>query len=410
MKIAGRLSAGAGAAVLAGAGVLWVRAGAGAAPDARQNVMSTTVTVRDADGLRRAVARARPGARILLAPGEYAGGFFFANLRGAPGRPIVIAGADPKRPPVIRGTATGMQLSDPAHLELRDLVFRGATNNGLNIDDGGSYDTPAHHLLLRNVTVSDVGPRGNHDGIKLSGVNDFRIENCTIERIGGQGVDMVGCHRGVIENTTFRELPEDAAGIQAKGGTADVTVRRCRFLNAGGRSLNLGGSTGLQFFRPPLSPTPGPRAEARNLRVEGCTFVGGTAPLAFVGVDGAVVRFNTIYRPGRWALRILQETRAPGFVPSRNGVFTDNIVVFRSDAWAEGGVNVGTGTAPGTFTFARNVWYCLDDPARSRPTLPAPERGGVYGKDPRFRSPERGDLRLQAGSPAAKAGATALPP
>jgi hypothetical protein len=102
--------------------------------------------------------------------------------------------------------------------------------------------------------------------------------------------------------------------------------------------------------------------------------------VGFVGVDGAVVRFNTFERPGRWVLRILQETREPGFVPCRNGEFTDNTIAFESSSWGTGGVNIGGGTAPDTFKFARNWWYCIDNPARSRPTLPTPETGGVYGR------------------------------
>jgi hypothetical protein len=131
--------------------------------------------------------------------------------------------------------------------------------------------------------------------------------------------------------------------------------------------------------------------------------------VAFVGVDGAVVRFNTIYRPGRWALRILQETRHPTFVPSRNGEFADNLVVFRADEWAHGGVNVGPGTAPSTFRFARNWWYSTDRPEESRPTLPAAEEGGIYGRDPLLADPEGGDLSLRAESPALRVGAAALP-
>jgi hypothetical protein len=172
--------------------------------------------------------------------------------------------------------------------------------------------------------------------------------------------------------------------VQCKGGTSDIAILRNRFEHAGGRAVNIGGSTGRPFFRPPLAAgaAPGTYAEARAIRVEGNTFVGGVATMAFVGVDGAVVRFNTIGRPGRWALRILQENRAPDFIACRNGIFSDNVIIFDSAAWASGGVNVGPGTAPETFSVARNWWWCRDQPDRSRPTLPTPEIDGVYARDP----------------------------
>jgi hypothetical protein len=359
--------------------------------------------------LRQAIRNARPGDTILLAPGEYEGGLFFENVHGTPGKPIVIAGEKPDNPPVIRGGGECLHFSKASHLEIRHLVLVGARDNGLNIDDGGQYDSPAHHIVLQSITVRDIGPTGNCDGIKLSGVTDFRVEGCTVERWGdgGQGIDMVGCHRGRIEACTLRFVDDKGYGIQAKGGCTDITVRRCRLEHAGARAVQIGGSTGLQFFRPPLQPG-GEHAEARNIIVEGCTFIGSTAAVSFVGVDGATFRFNTIYRPRRWAIRILQETRAEGFVPCRNGRFTDNLVVFRSSEWFEGGVNIGPFTAPETFTFARNWWYGEDAPERSKPTLPTPERGGVYGVNPRLRAPEQGDLRVEADSPARRVGAHAL--
>ena len=83
--------------------------------------------MRDATGLKAALQKATPGTRVLLAPGEYAGGLFFSNLSGAAGKPIVIAAADPASPPHIRGGAECLHLSDVTYLELRDLLLTGGT-------------------------------------------------------------------------------------------------------------------------------------------------------------------------------------------------------------------------------------------------------------------------------------------
>ena len=167
------------------------------------------------------------------------------------------------------------------------------------------------------------------------------------------------------------------------------------------RAVNAGGSTGLQYFRPKPEGF-----EARALTIEGCTFLGSETPIAFVGVDGATVRFNTFYRPRKWFARILQETREEGFVPCRGGKYTDNLIAYRASEVSTP-INVGTGTAPETFEFARNYWYCIDAPLRSLPQLPTPEKGAQGGVDPRFVDAEKGDLRLAEGSPAKAHGATA---
>src|SRR5262245_53629915 len=172
-----------------------------------QKNASTDVDVKDADGLRQAIAQAKPGTRILLAPGAYRGSFFFSNVHGAPDRPIVIAASDPKNPPQFLGASECLHFAEVSHLELRDLVLKGASGNGLNIDDGGSYEPPSHHVTLHGLRVSDIGPEGNHDGIKLSGLDDFVVRDCVVTRWGkgGSGVDMVGCHKGQIVGCTFRE-------------------------------------------------------------------------------------------------------------------------------------------------------------------------------------------------------------
>jgi hypothetical protein len=350
-------------------------------------VTAAEIRVHDTATLRAALSSAKPDTRVLLQPGDYTGGVHIAELRGEPGRPIVIAAADPKQPPVFTRANTGLHLSNPAHVELRDLVFTRLAQNGLNLDDGShaSTNVSVRDIRLIGLRISDIGGDGNHDGIKLSGVHEFLVEDCTIERWGtrgGSAIDMVGCHRGTIRNNTIRHVepaPPNCTGVQAKGGSSEIAVLGNRFESAGGRGVNIGGSTGLAYFRPPVRDG-GEHAEARAIRVEGNTFVGGIAAVAFVGVDGATVRFNTIERPARWAVRILQENRGAGFVPSRNGVFSDNVVIFASARAVETAVNVGAGAAPETFRFARNRWLCPEQPERSRPALPTAELDGHYGE------------------------------
>lgn len=357
------------------------------------------IRVRNADELLRAARTARPGTTILLEPGTYRGGLTLNNLRGTAQQPILIAAANPDERPVIEGGNSCLHLTNPVHVELQNLVLTGARANGLNIDDGGSFDTPAHHVKLVGLAVKDIGSDRNHDGIKLSGVDDFLIENCVVQRWGqkGSGIDMVGCHRGVISESTFREGDKVFGNaVQMKGGSRNITVSYCRFENAGGRAINIGGSTGLPYFRPKPQGY-----EAKEITVADCTFIGSMAPIAYVGVDGANVHHNTIYRPTRWGIRILQENRNEEFVACRNGQFSNNIVVFRSDELGTM-VNVGTGTDPESFKFSENFWYCIDRPEQSKRSvqLPTFENNGIYGQNPKFRNAEQGDFRLAPDSSA----------
>lgn len=367
-----------------------------------------TVRVASQDELSRAIAAARPGDRIVIAAGEYRG-FSATKLQGLDAKPILIEGESAQSPPKF---TSQIHFSDPAHLDLVNLAIVGAATNGLNIDDGGSFESPAHHIRLRGLVVRDGGGKENADGIKLSGVTDFSVQDCTVERWGrgGSGIDMVGCARGRIERCTLRDRASDSAasGVQAKGGSRDIAIRDCRFEHAGQRAVNIGGSTGMAYFRPKPEGF-----EAKDVVVEGCTFVGSLSPIAFVGVDGATVRWNTIYLPSKWVLRILQETTAPEFVPCRKGVFSDNLVVFkRADVAAP--ANVGGNTAPETFSFARNYWFAVDDPSRSIPALPKPEELPAGGSDPRMidprlEDPRAGNFGVPDNSPARMHGADAWP-
>jgi hypothetical protein len=354
--------------------------------------------------IRAAVARATPGTRIVVKAGTYAGSTSLTGLRGEPERPIAIV-AEGKVVLEATGAQPLLSGSDLRYVVIEGFTLRGSTSHGINFDDGGSYESPAEHLVLRNLTVAGAGSGGNHDCIKLSGVDHFFVLDSEVRGCNrGEIIDMVGCHHGLISGNYFHDTV--AGGVQAKGGSSDILIHGNLFAGIPGRAVNAGGSTGVRFFRPLDAPY-----EAARIRVIGNVFVrngaAGGATIAYVGCDACVFAHNTVVEPKTWLVRILQESTAERFVPSRDGVFVNNLMVLRT-ADLKGVVNIGPGTAPETFTFGSNLWYALDRGADwPGPTLggaiPA-ETGSLVQIDPRFVDLDRGDYRILPASPARGAG------
>lgn len=360
--------------------------------------------------LSAAAAAAGPGDRIVVHSGSYAGEYV-SGLQGTASQPIGIVAASGETPPVFGSSGTGLQLSDPVYVLVEGIVVDDCTDNGMNIDDGGDYSTPAGPIVIRNVTIRDVGPSGNHDGLKMSGVDDFVVYGNTIETWGdgGSGIDMVGCHDGLIVGNTLRHTASlsDANGVQAKGGCRNVEIRGNLFENPGSRGVNMGGSTGDDYFRPL-----GIGYEASEIVVIANVFVGSGAPAAFVGCEGGCLfGHNTIYRPETWVVRILNE-RPDLVAETRDGRFLYNIVVV--DSALRTFINVGPDTDPSTFTFDGNLWYHLDDSSFTMGDIPndagltITQTNALVQQDPLFGDASSGNFTLGTGSPAVgQAGALA---
>lgn len=325
----------------------------------------------------RAATDAGPGAHVVVHAGVYPGGIYLEGLRGLSIAPITIGGAPGEERPVILGATEGLHLTRVSWLELHDLVIDGASGNGVNTDDGGDVSDPSatHHVRFSGLEIRNIGSGGNQDCLKLSGINSFEVVDSWFTRCGGggSGIDMVGAHDGYIGANGFSEMGSNA--VQAKGGSTDIVIHANRFTNAGQRAINMGGSTGLEFFRPPLDPA-SPNAEARRIHVTANLFEGGDTPFAFVGCVECVVAHNTIVDPGVWLFRILQETTSQGgfeFEPARDGFLANNIFYFergqiRSD------VNIGPNTMPETFALSNDLWFAHDRPTASAPDLPSRRR------------------------------------
>lgn len=360
-----------------------------------------------------AAGLATPGTAVRIHSGTYAPDQYIDVLAGTADAPIWLGGAPGETPPVISGGSEALHLSRARYLVVHDLEVVGATGNGINIDDGGATDDPeaTRFVVFRDLEIHQIGEGGNQDCLKMSGVNDYWVLASEFSACGagGSAIDHVGCHRGVIAGNDFHDNGGNA--VQCKGGSEDIEIRGNRMVDTGERAINMGGSTGFEFFRPPLTMD-GPNAEARDIRVIANTIVGGETPLAFVGCVDCSVLNNTIVRPHNWLFRILQETVSTPeyeFLPASNGLFANNVVVFdRGDISTH--VNIGGDTAPETFTFTTNLWFAADDPAQSDPSgdLPVPETGALLGVDPQLVDLAGGDYHLTPTSPAVASG-TAYP-
>jgi len=268
----------------------------------------------------RAARGIAAGTAIAVHAGTYAGGIWLEALRGTETAPIWIGGVDGEARPVIEGASEGMHVANLAWVVLHDLEIRGASANGLNVDDGGDYADPqaAHQVVFQRLFIHDIGSAGNQDCLKLSGVSDYAVLDSEFAACGdgGSAIDHVGCHRGIIARNRFRDVGSNA--VQTKGGSENIEIRANHIVNGGDRALNLGGSTGFEYFRPPLSTT-SPNVEARSISAVANLIEGSMAAVAFVGCVDCVAANNTIVDPSRWVVRVLQETTSSGeydFLPA----------------------------------------------------------------------------------------------
>lgn len=346
--------------------------------------------------IHSALSKARPGTRVEIAAGQYGPIGTVSELRGTAQAPIGIAGSGSV---VIDGAGDGvaLRLVDPRYVILEGLTIRNSAPHGINIDDGGTYASPAEHVVLRNITFSQIGDGGNNDCLKMSGVDDFYIENSRFTGCNkGEAIDMVGCHRGVVAANVFADMPGSA--VQTKGGSSDVLIHGNRFARIGERAINAGGSTGAPHFRPLNAPHEAERIQAIANIIESS----GSAPVVFSGCDSCVFANNTVIDPGDYVARIVEENRSRA--PGGNGHFINNIIVFQASG-RRSFVDIGPGAMPATYTFASNLWYAEDPSFFVAPAflngLPAGS-GGFVRQDPlldRDRRPLAGSPALGAGRP-----------
>jgi len=332
---------------------------------------------------------------------------------------------------------------DLAYIKLLNLVFRNGHTMGLNIDDGGTWsrENPAHHITIEGCEFYDCDPTHTQgSGLKLAGVDTFVVRNCTFKRCGHNGIDMVGCHEGLVTQCVFMDNlavdGDDGLGVQCKGGSRNVVIERNIFKDLYMYGVSLGQASGLAFFRPPPGELDGDGQiidyEAKNCNAYRNIFINVGYPVVFSRSRNCKAYQNTIYIP------ISNADRARGV----GG--TAFVVFFRHDPWPDmiGTVPVthvrsadvknnifyfGTpyGNRPVTFATAspawtdepetivmsNNLWYCHDNVSESLPDWDfmennqwgAPVHSGNIVGDPYFINANPAwntDFELSEGTPA----------
>ena len=356
--------------------------------------------------LGRAARDLTPGTAIYLHAGTYSDAVVLSGVRGTEQAPIWISGAPGESPAVIRAPGDALHLVSPRYVVIQALEIRDVAGNGINIDDGDAVDdaNAARFVVLRRLAIHDAGvhPSGIADCLKLAGVNDVAVLHSIFGRCGNGpgsgavGVGGVGVHRATVAMNRFSG--NGFGAVQFKGGSDDIDIVGNVMDEAGWRGVNMGGSTGAQFFRPPLSQSR-PNYEAARVRVHANVFIGGEAAAAFTGCVDCEFSGNTVVNPSKWAVRILQETASAGgyaFAPASRGRIADNIFYFRRTDMNTGeDINIGANTDPSSFSVTRNVWYAHDAPSESTPRLGVlgADRKSIVGVDPEFADVDAGDFR-----------------
>lgn len=201
----------------------------------------TGTPVRDGNELSEALAGARPGTAILLAPGTYPGPFV-ARTSGEPERPITLCGG---REAVLDGGPTdggyALHLDGASHWQLVGFTVRGG-QKGVMVDAG-------QHNLLDGLLVESVGDEAVH---LRTGSSDNVVRGLTIRDTGlrrdkfGEGIyigsaesnwcELTAClpdrsDRNTIEGTTVSATTAESVDI--KEGTTGGVLRGNSFSGAG---------------------------------------------------------------------------------------------------------------------------------------------------------------------------------
>jgi len=147
--------------------------------------------------------------------------YFHVRHSGTPNDPVIIGAYGEGPRPIITTPYGGFACYTPnlAHITIQDLDIRNATSGqsvALNADN-------TSHVTIRRLNIDG---NLNRNGILLTKIDNYLIENCTISNIGNSGIAIIGTDiypitNGIIRNNVIYNVRSNDGITLHKNGDGD---------------------------------------------------------------------------------------------------------------------------------------------------------------------------------------------
>ena len=326
----------------------------------------------------------RPGDEVVLERGVHAA-FTLTDLHGERGKPIVIRGEvgdEPARYPYVKATDFGIRLIRPRFVILRDLMVGNGTGplvlvEGENGPDGKPREANVQVHALRLLQEQRAE---RQDGLVLRGIDRVDVREVTVRGWNRTAFRIERSSRCSINLCTLDPVKDLAqeTGVEVTQGCSQVATAM----------LTMGPKVKTAFRLGSCEGVPADAAPASGLLVMRCSVPDADRFARIGGVDGLLMRWNTVTDPKRCVWEADETCGLP-----RQVVFTDNLI-----SWTPGAIERLCET-PATLSresvqLGPNLWWSAEIPAAfeaiGRPfgVEMAPQVTDVDPRvEPRFASP-----------------------
>jgi hypothetical protein len=295
----------------------------------------------------------RPGDEVVLERGVHMP-FTLTDLRGEPGKPIVIrgeSGEEPARFPYIKATDRGITLVRPRNVVLRDLMVGNGTGTlvrivGERAEGGEPWDA---NVQVRSLRVMQTNPEPEQVGMELRDVARVDVSDMQFLGWNRSAVRLVGSNRCSLNLCVLdpvKGLPQ-RTGVQVLQGCSQLAMSLLTFGPGVGTAFELGACEGAATDVAPAS----------NLLVSRCSVPEAGVFAQLGSVENVLLQWNTATDLRRTVWGVPPDCGLPNGVTLADNLFT----------WTPGMIEriseVPEGLPAESVRLQANLWWSPEIPA-----------------------------------------------